>query len=610
MASPFDRDVSTLRNYLSGLDHSPGESGDGTIRYAAKEHHVKVKDLLDFRNGKDAALAKSLVTVWAQLVGTDSAITMGDVAIDPSGWGTSIPNMEHTRLARYDQFDIITGTRPEADSAESVWADMTTTGSMGEDSRYGGAFNPHPISPNASLSSTLNDISYRLNRYIMPDHQKWLLVRDLAHYGSWFEQIGIGPVDGGTHVARIAPMDPREMRVMPDATPDKTYGRYPRGYYEPTATWPAWKIVHFANRMSRLDTYGRSIHQSNLRSWVQVEAMEAAMITARLEHAPQRFKHIISTKSATSWDDKQKRIKEYKETNKKVRTVDGDKNYQRQRITPDPGADFIVGRDDKDSPADITTLEGDKNLSNITDFQHFFNKFLAGLGPPKLHLGYEADTMRSVGTELTIVFARKARRMQMAFIQGLNHLYWVELILMGIDPRKAKYMIFPPSLGTRDELVRAQIAQTHAMTVQALAKSFAMTGNMPSINWFLKYVMHFDDESLPSVKDLVPATAGTSGGSNADNGDGTQSGAGDAKTGPIVSPGEAANMQASLHENPGIANELKYLSFLLDERSIRRMDVAEIDRKGLLNFGDYRPNFDVEECARGLGIRRALREVA
>ncbi len=622
MDEQFKSEAALVRNHLKVL--RDGKDGDGkplvgpeTIRGAAEAMGLPAKAIREFRDGRDAALTKPAVKMWAKLIGADALGLTGIEGELGQFQKSYFDRMaaEQSRVARYEQYDIIAATRGEADSASSVWADLVTTGSIGEEARYGGAFEAHPISKNDSLSATLNSIGYRLNKFILPDQKKHQLVKEMAHYGSVFTQVAFDTgEDDKEHVALLHPMDVREMRVLEGATAARMYGRFPPGYSDPSdpfATWPAYKMVHWAHKKFLGDIYGRSIFESGLRAWVQQEAIESSMITMLLERAPQRLKWIVSTKSAQSWEEKQKRLREFAIDKKKVRTVDSSRNHQSQRITPGSGADVFIGRDDKDAVGDAEILEGQNNFSGVTEIMnHFFSKWLSSLGPPKLQLGYEADTMRSVGTELAIIFGRKARRMQMAFIQGLNHLYWLELILMGIDPRKTKYLIFPPSLGTRDELVRAQIVNTHAMTVAALSKAFVPSGKMPSIQWMLKHVMYFDDDALPGVADLVDATpANAKGDTEGDEVD-PQAARGGPNAGPAINKGEQAEMVTKLMENERVAGEIRYLHFLLDERAIRRMDVAEIDRRGLMNHGDYRPTFDVDEAAKIMGIRKKLREVA
>jgi hypothetical protein len=478
--------VQKVRRHLLSLEDAPDATHERSLKACAVSLEIAVTKLRQFRDGTTTnALSKSLVLAFSRLLGTDSDIGRGDTA-DGFEYENFYGASNDVRNARYDNYDVITMTRPEADSACSVWADMVVTGSVGEGNRYSGGFEPALVNPDESIRKLLSNIAFRVNQYVLPDNEKHNLVRDMAKYGTWFEQVGVTKYADGWHIEKMAPMPVREMRCLPGDDPAKAFGRFRPGATEPDPTFPAWKIPFFANRKSRADEYGSSIFESCLRSWVQVEAMEGGMITRRLERAPMRYKWIIDTSGSSGPDDRRKIVNQWKEDNKKIKTVDGTQNYHKQRITPPAGEDLYVPRSEKESPADVSVLEGDAHLAEIADFLHFWNKWLSGLGPPKHHLGYEADTMRSVGTDLTIVFARKARRMQLNFIQGLNHLYWLELILAGIDPRSIQYVIFPPSLGTRDELVRAQVAMAYGTTIRYLSTAFATTGQVPSIQWFLK----------------------------------------------------------------------------------------------------------------------------
>lgn len=254
------------------------------------------------------------------------------------------------------------------------------------------------------------------------------------------------------------------------------------------------------------------------------------------------------------------------------------------------GEDFYVPKKNKESVGDVTAVEGDAHLDEIADFMHFFNKGLAGLGPPKHHLGYEQDTMRSVGTELTMVFARKARWMSSNFIAGLQHLYWIELLLAGRDPRKTKYVIFPPSLGTRDELIRAQIQQAHSTTCKQLADAFSKTGKMPDHAWFLRFIMNMDDEAIAAA-DLVDVIA--------------KGGKQQKPNGPKIGKNELDAMLATVLQSEEAAAELRYLRFLLEDRTIAKMTAEQAYKLGLY-AGDAAAAFDVENCCKQLLITERL----
>lgn len=592
------RKIGIVRTYLSALRDDPEDrKARNTLQYTAREHGVPIRDLRSFREGKDAALPAIVVNTWAKLLGTDGDINgfAADISpIERDWYQRTILGGQGTRLDRYGQYDTIDSTRPEAASALDAWADIVVTGGVGDEGRRRNAFEPEVEGEGqVRLRAAMSDIADHVNRFLLPDEQKLMLVRDMAKYGDQFEQIGI---DGQRNVARLVNMPVRTMWVkqQPDGTidPADAYAQVlPSQQNKEVASWPAWKIVHFANRKSRSDLYGRSIFESCLRSYIQIEAMEAAMIIRRLERAPLRMKHVLDVGHLASEQEIQRNKEEYRKRNRKLRTVDGNKNFQMQRINMPADEDYLVAKRDKDSPADIVPVEGDAHIGEIADYIHFFNKWLSGLGPPKAHLGYEADTMRSVVTDLHIVFARKGRRMQMQFIRGLNHIYWLAMILRGIDPRRVRYAIIPPALGTRDELIRAQVQVAHAQTVAFLAKAFSTTGKQPSIGWFLKYVMNLDEETIAAL-DMADVLNLSQGSLDSPSGASANSG---------HNKGEATEMADAALSNPEIIAEVNRARFLLTERAIDQRKPEVMGLQWPLADNPFGHHF--EDVVQSLGIK-------
>lgn len=578
MQPDIPRHRAVVREYLNALE-------DSELSRECEANALAKDDVLAFRAGRDDALSGPVVVTWSKLLGNGSSIETNSPTTNWGSWYTENYTREQARLNRYRQYDIMEATRGEAERALTATADMVVTGSVGEQHSYGGGFHPHAVDPNDSRKEILRDIGIRINQRLLPEDQKHILVRDMAKYGDWWEQIGLDKENRQTHITKLLPMPVRELRVLPNPTPASMYGLFPEGLNntEPSATWPAWKIASFCNQMSRADTYGRSAYFASLRSWVQVEAMESGMIIRRLERAAMRYKHTLDLTGLSTEKERRDARQKYRMDTKKRKTIDTDGNLQMQNISLPPGEDFIVGRAGKDGQADVEAIQGDANLDQIADFNHFFSRYLSGLGPPKHQLGYEQDTMRSMGTELHIIFARKCRGIQMKFIKGLTHLYWVELLLRRIDPRDFPFVIFPPAMGTRDELVRAQVQLAHATTVRYLAEAFSRTGEMPSINWFLRHILNLDDEAISSL-DLVKVLADIAKIPNS--------------TDKAIGDGEGRMMQLKALESPEVAAEMRYTRFVLNERALSMMKPAEY---AALALADTVPDFGangIEHLAR------------
>lgn len=569
------RKQEVVRYHLKQLADSSGNSVEGrkSIETIADEMEIDAEVLRDYRDGNTAALTQPFINAFAKLLGNPDAGMSGvnvddaNAFADPSngGWYGALMAEEAQRSARLRTFQLIDQTRPEASSACDCWADLGVNGGIGEDARYAGGYEPVVHDANRDEKAVLQQASQKINAELLPDDKKWLVFRGLAKYGDQWGELSFEKQGKYFGMDKLVPRHPRTMYVHRDPKSGeqsfaKAYKQVLPGRTDAFAWFNAAEIVHFANIKNWGDLYGESIFDPCLRSYIQIESMEAGMIIRRLERASLRYKHIVDVGLVDGGDkDVRKYLDDYRARYKKIRTVDGSRNYRTQKISMGPEEDVIIPKRDNESPADVEVLVGDQYIEQIGDFMHFFAKWLAGLGPPKAHLGYEADTMRSVITDLHIVFARKVRRMQIKFIAGLNHLYWVAMVLRGIDPRGVRYSLFPPSLGTRDELVRAQVQLAHATTCRYLAQAFGQTGKQPSIQWMLSHIMGMDEETMDGLEltDVIQQVT-----------------PGAPKNDPAANPSkdsarkEAELIAGVLGSNPFVTEQTDRLQFLLDERAL------------------------------------------
>lgn len=559
-----------VRGFLNALSDEPKDKKrPDTIQCVEREYGIPVADLRRFREGDDSAIAPMLTKQWARALGSDGSITVGRLSPIDRDWYNDVLEHENHRVGRFDHYETIDDTRPEAAQALDAWADIVVTGSMGETTRWSGGFEPTYIGRDnttaAKAKSVLKQANGRINRSVLPEDQKLMLVRDICKYGEDFAQIGLerNTLQQRWEISRLVSMPVRTMWINTDVAGMIDLSK---AYVQKKAftgaviggPWPAWKMVHFRNQRSRQNPYGTSIFHSNLRTWIQMESLEAGLIIRRLERAPMRYKHTLDVGHLSSSEQIEAAKKEAMEKNTRVPTVDNDGKFRRQRIATPVEKDWYVAKRDKESPANVEILEGDGSIGEITDFLHFWRKWLSGLGPPAPHLGYVDEVMRSVLTDLHIVWARKGRRMQLKFIQGLHHMFQLELLLNGIDPRRVPYVIYPPSLGTRDELIRAQVQLAYSNTVKNLAAAFATTGRAPTPEWWFKYILGLDDDAIDELE-LRPIVA-------------TVKGKGINNTGQNPNPRESEEFAqaASIAADPGLHNDIEQIKMLIQERAIER----------------------------------------
>lgn len=563
-----ERDISTLRTYLKTLPEPGNSSGErADIAQVAKECGIPSTELIAFRDGNDAALSNSIVTMFNQILGRgqDLAGTLMDDSLgfaDPStgGWYGAMLAEESIRQARLRQYQLIDRTRPEAHSALDAWADLGVTGAVTD--QWGGGFEPQVSAADRAKAKTLMaEISGWINGWILPEDEKVKVFRGMAKYGDQFGAIGVGVRDGKKCITKLEPRHVRTIACIRDEKgnidPKRAWKQVLPGRMEPIAEFAEWELAQFANKVGWGDIYGEAIFEPCLRSYIQTEAMESAMIIRRLERAAMRYLYIVDVGGISGGDNEiLNHIRKCRQLFKKQRTVDNTGQFRMQKIAAPPEEDIFWPKRDKDSPSDVRTLEGDGNIGQIDDFLHFLNKWLAGLGPPKSHIGYDSAGSKTGVNDLHIVFARKVRRMQLKFIHGLNHLYWVSLVLRGIDPRSIRWAIFPPALSTRDDLIRAQVVLAYSNTAFYLTRALSLTGQVPSVQWILKYIMRLDDEVIDDLK-LVQAVQNSGIGMST-------------KNDPPQNAKEAQILPALVEANPFLDEEIEHLNFMVEEHRLSK----------------------------------------
>lgn len=598
-----------MRRYLKLLADSSGNvaKGSTSIDRVASDFGVDSQSLRDYRDGQEEALGRDAVAMFAKYLGRPDADMLGYPLDDALGIGdadgvntfSSLLAEESVRRARLLTYHLVDSTRTEAHSALDAWADTAVTGNIGEGARYAGGFEPTVYNAADRTVQMMKNLEAKVNGQLLPDDQKLLAFRGMMKYGDQFGEISVKQTQGRYDIDALLPLHCRTMQIVRDPKtfaydPNYAYKQVLIGQIEPVAKFPEWKIVHFANTINWGDWYGESLFYSCLRSHMQVEAMESGMMTRRLERAPMRYKHTVDVGMSDGSDESvKKQLKQWQDRNKKVRTVDGNRNFRVQKITLPAGEDFYLPKRDKEDVSDIEVLKGDEMIGEIEDFKHFWKKWLAGLGVPAAHLGYEDDSSKTGVNDKHIVFARRVRRAQLKFIKGINHLYWVQMILRGIDPRSVRYTIFPPSMGTRDELIRAQILLSRATTVQYLSAALGQSGKMPSIQWFLKYVMEYDDAVFEDDQLGLVKVMQKSG-----------SGAGSFKNAPpknVKDRREFERLGQEALKNPIIAQQRETIDFLLEERAIGMKSPYLNEKFGRMTLPHFAGRFD--EFVRSIGVK-------
>lgn len=512
----YDHDVKTIREYL--VEISEGDRHGEALDKASQKFNIDAKSLAKFRDGQNAALPATVVTLLATAMGREGDL-MGTY-FDPD-LGKLVDDgdkLVHALIERNSDdaklryFDRIERDRPEVRSAMDAWADMATSGAVGTSIDEIPLFEPKVVGSTVRgqrFQSVLNDLHDKVSTRLLPWEKKWMICRGMSQYGREWGEIALKQTESGQfEVDEICPRHVRTMRVnrKPDGKIDfnQYYEQFDPCTNKQYTTFPFWKILHFARGTRWCQDEGEGVLDGLVSTNIKLSALENAMLIRRVENSARERVFLHDTTGMDS-DATRKYIDDQKRSNKRLKTIDRNAKTDVLQIAQPTGTDHHVPSK-KDSANDVKVLQSDPNIDKIDDFKHLHATFRAGLGPPNAHLNYEGDTMKSVVTDLHIVFARKVRRLQINYLAQEKKLYDLMLILRRIDPRSQKYIILPPTLGTRDDLIQAQVANTYASVVRNLATAFSLTGEVPTIEWFLRTFMNLTDEEYESLE-LAPVVA-------------------------------------------------------------------------------------------------------
>lgn len=556
-----ERSASLLRDYLKSIPLRSKNRKIETVEAVSREWSQPMGVLKRFRDGDNRALPAPIVNAWAKMLGGDGIISAGQSPVDQD-WYLKMIEEPETQYRRMEIYEEIIRTRPEARSAAEAWADIAITGSSSGMDTSGNAFDAEYSGTDKFIHDVVVECNNVINRHLLPNEQKLMLARDMAIYGKQFEQIVLRRDADGLDIERLVNMPVKSMHFnrQDNGTfdPQKAYYQQFPHETEPSAYFPIWKIAGFVNRFSRSTPEGESFLASSLRTYIEVEAMEQSLIVRRIERAALKYKRTLDGGLCQTQDELEAMLERAKIRDRKISTITRDGKHGMMRISTPPDMDLYVVKKDKESPADISTLEGDGNIGQLADFEHFWGKWMSGLGPPKTHLGYEAGVQRAVVSEQHIVWARRGRRFQMHFVAGMRHLFWLRMLLRGVDPREAPITIWPPSMGTKDELLRAQVMQLQSQTVKNLSESMSKTGKQPSIEWMLQYIMMLPQDAIDDLE-LAPALQikSTGGQPSTGSGSGTPRGR------------EAMELAAHALQDPEVQMQARVVEMLIQERALK-----------------------------------------
>jgi len=404
--------------------------------------------------------------------------------------------LSRLRKDRYRDFEQMDEEYPEIASALDIYADNATN----PKEETGDPF--WVESDNEKVKKILEECSDRLELKDVI----WEIARNISMYGDEFDEV---VVDKTPEVARLKYLAPETMFRNEDE-----YGRLKEQAYHQrdvtthvtVAEFEKWQIVQFSNA-GRRKKYGRSVLDPIRRPYKQLQMMEDGMVIGRLTRAHLRYKWLIDV---TGMDQKQAQdhLKKVKKDLRKKRTINpvtGKLDVNTNPLTAEE--DFFVGVT-KDSKADVDVVQGQGNLGDIGDVEHFQNKLFSGLKVPKAYLGLERDiNAKATLTEQDIQFARSVRRVQAAVRKGLRQLFDLELILKGIIVANVEYSIKFSSISMVDEMrkwqvekIKAEVARIYGVEIDVLSDEFILSTFLGLSDEQIAQILKNREKDSPATK--------------------------------------------------------------------------------------------------------------
>jgi hypothetical protein len=262
------------------------------------------------------------------------------------------------------------------------------------------------------------------------------MVRDGLKFGDDFEQLIWADVNiNGKRVKRIEDFHPLPIEMM-RLNLDKMNRLVAEEPYlaideknTVIASFAKSQILRIQSGTTRENLFGKSLFHSGRKTYLRLDAMESGMVIGRLVRSHQRYKHKVDT-TGLSLDKGLKYVEDYKRlfTKKKITDANGNIKWVKAPLAADEDI-FIPVK--KDSPADMSVVDGSAYLSYIDDVVYIRDKYVTAIKMTKPSLG-ATEGSRNATAELETNPIRYVKSLQNNVRFSLTYIYQLELIGNGI----------------------------------------------------------------------------------------------------------------------------------------------------------------------------------
>ena len=372
------------------------------------------------------------------------------------------------RMARYADYDFMEHYPITAAALDIYANEMTAPDTFGNIIKIS--------SEDKTIKETLETLFLRILN--VENGPLWFWCRNLCKYGDTFLFLDINPING---ISNVLPLTPRAIELIwLDADKRKSDSQAISDFFDIKYRWitsgtnftgghelgdyiDKYMLVHF--RLQGNDKYypyGTSALEGARRSWRQCLLLEDSAVTYRVVRAPSRRVFYVNIGNAddkdgelimTQFIDKMSFGKQVSTT---LDSIGNPQPYSNMRYNPSSIIDdyYIPIREGNEGTR-IETLEGQTNDYTIDDINYARENLRAALKIPNSYLNWEGDVnAKSTLAQEDSTFGKLIFNRQKAVIEGLNHIAYVHLAVLGYS--ESDLANFTIELGTSSTIYENQ----------------------------------------------------------------------------------------------------------------------------------------------------------
>jgi len=232
-------------------------------------------------------------------------------------------------------------------------------------------------------------------------------------------------------------------------------------------SYKPWDLVHFRLYRRKREwkqkfrnIYGTSLLSGTERIAKQVKILDDMLMVRRLTKTLDTRVYKIDT-GRSAVEEELLILKRWKNALKRRPFIDPSSGRFDSPFDPFTFQEDLFWPVREGSTSSVDVLQGQPNVADIVDIEHFRNKEFGSLRAPKAYFGFEGDINAKASlSTLDMKWGRACNGLQRAVRNGLTRLAQIELALHNIDPLSVKFSICMVVPSVLEDLSRLEALQT------------------------------------------------------------------------------------------------------------------------------------------------------